>query len=678
MPLNGLQKDVLFTTTTLSLETILGSSIDKSKKIECLKLIISDTKFTIEQAIEVLKKNSHLIRGLSEAINVPNVVRSCWRKLVPCIDNDQPISDALLKELYDYNNYNPLLMAEMCIFETNIDALPELSVVKRELLCLREAYLEMTPLGSYSYGFNGAPFRTFHFRIGRVPFNLDNCGGIPCKAEVQAYIKRIIEDRLEEDTRYQKQLEEKEKIRKEMEEKISLARKETERVKQAANLQEMPLKFSVSDILSSYEHYLSSHKSKSSMKSDRLFQMQHVLLNNKITDMMHQATTELSKKDMELKKSKIFLELRFAECCKILLDVQSKILDEDCCSEDNFNAETINKRYQELLQTTYDIYLTDMVTRWMLDRKRWLSAGNGKPLTEAEFASLSEKFKQEVQNGMKPEFKSFQSFQIKSFNEVSKLKAKLKTRRGEQGIKAVQCKQKWDETSFPLMEFADHCNELRSLSSQLQKSECNLETFNNIISELSKMMSESELKQEGSNLLHYACWGGNLTLIEKLLARRTPVDLLDAEGNSVIHLAVENESSMTVEILETLIKQPVFSKLGNILELKNQRDKTPLHLAAACGNLTAIQWLMAKQNTLNVDALAVEDNSKMTALHYAAREEQKMVVEYLLTLGLGRSLKSTAEQEDPPLTQTVLYDATRGGGLASLRLPQQGAFKGKP
>jgi hypothetical protein len=170
MPLNGLQRDTLFSTITMCVDTILEASIDRDKKIGWLEFCTSNSTPSIEEAIPVLKKYPALIKGLSEAVNVPAAARGYWRRLLICMDYDQPVPLDLLKELSEFNNYNPLLMAEMRLFENKIYAIPELSAIKSELLCLREAYLEMTPLASCSYG---APYRTYYFRIGQVPFNLD-------------------------------------------------------------------------------------------------------------------------------------------------------------------------------------------------------------------------------------------------------------------------------------------------------------------------------------------------------------------------------------------------------------------------------------------------------------------------------------------------------------------------
>src|SRR4029078_10918831 len=170
-----------------------------------------------------------------------------------------------------------------------------------------------------------------------------------------------------------------------------------------------------------------SSKRASSAKNDRLFQMQHVALNNRISIMMKEATAKMSRIDAELKQSKTFLDLRIAECCKVLFDVQWALVDE-CFKKLEFNGGYFNDCYKKQLQASYEMYLDDMVTKWMLDRKLWLSDSNGHPLSAAAFTALSEKFKQDIQKGMESELKGFRSFQVKSMNDINRLRGELPQR----------------------------------------------------------------------------------------------------------------------------------------------------------------------------------------------------------------------------------------------------------
>jgi hypothetical protein len=623
MPLNALQQEALFSTITMHLDTIGTSKVGNLKKREWLQLITSNTKPTIGEAVQILKQYPVLTKGLTN-VDVPNEVRNTWRQLITLIDDSTLIPDYLLKQLSNFNNYNPLLMAEMRLFENKIDAVPELSAIKDALLCLREVYLEMTPLVSSSHGGHS---RTFCFRLGQVPFNLDKLGPPPFKGEIQKEVEKLIEERLTQADKDRKEMDEKDKS----EETAVLAFTTVEKI-----LGTQALHALLGEMTEQQKNDLFKQQ-KSSAKHDRLEEMQHRFLSNRLTDMMRQATTNMSKIDMELRASKVFIELRVSECCKVLLGVQ-ETMAEECFKTLSFNADEFNKRYQEQLQTTYQMYLDDMINKWTLDRKRWLSDG-------VDFSATVGKFKKDFEDAMTLELRGFRSFMVNSLAELNKLKAKMPKKMEKQANKAQECKQKWDAVAMPLMELADKCNELRRLRSQIQQSECSMEAFNNIVTVLSKIrhgLSVSGTDENRFNLLHYACWGGNLSLIKDLLAQGVPADLNDSEGNCIIHLAVENESPATPEILETLMKQKLFTNVNSVLELKNRFNKTPLHVAAAFGNVTFVQWILGisqKGKALDLLNLESEANGRMTPLHYAAREGEKGVVDCLLAWGAGRSMR---------------------------------------
>jgi hypothetical protein len=324
MPLNPLQRDTLFRTITLYADSILDSSVDRAKKIEWLQLSTSNAKTTMEEAVRVLKEYPDLTKGLVESVTVPRVFRGYWKTLLDCIAKGQSVPEGLLNTLLSgCNNYNPLLIAEMWLFENKINSLSEIDAIKTDLILLRESYLEMTTL-TCNEG--------IYLRIGQVPFNLNECGPSPYKGEIQKDIKTLIEDRLKQADKHheklQKEREEQERIRNEMGAMVTQTRKEAEQARFAVSeLTEQKTRedftqavlsnyrifeggpavsrpVSVSDILSSHKNFSTSSKG-SSVKNDRLLQMQRGL-NNRITGMMLQATTQMSKEDAELKQSKFF------------------------------------------------------------------------------------------------------------------------------------------------------------------------------------------------------------------------------------------------------------------------------------------------------------------------------------------------------------------------------------
>ncbi len=235
MPLNALQRETLYDTIISYVDTVLEQPLlAHSIKINWLKAVINDALPSLSQALEMLRQNPNLILGLARAVNVPQAIREDWAVLIEGYINgnpNQPPPAELLERLKIMNNYNPVLMAEMKRFRDAIVAVPELNSIKRELSCLREVYLEMTPLLRYSYG---ESYLAFRFRIGSVPLNLDQCGPTPVKGEIQADIVRLIEDRIEQAEKYQKILAEQE-----------CQRKAQENAAASATLREQDLSFAV-------------------------------------------------------------------------------------------------------------------------------------------------------------------------------------------------------------------------------------------------------------------------------------------------------------------------------------------------------------------------------------------------------------------------------------------------
>lgn len=664
MPLNALQQDTLFRAIDVYLNKIFDPSVLRPKKIEWLKRCISDTQATIEQVTQLLKEYPDLIGELMNAANLPKGTRGDWGSLLIYIGSLQPIPSDLLQKLSKFNNYNPFLIVDMKLFAKQITETPELAIIKDNFIALREAFLEMTPMCHDE--------ENHSIRIGQCPFNLDQKGPAPLKGEIQAEIKWLIKDRLEQEDKHQKQIDAQERVKKEIEvmhvrtqkklDEIAEQQQETlftqailTKYKAFESSTSIATPIQVSDIFSEYESFAPPPKQRFSAKSERLFNLQHVVLNNKITDSIRQVSTMMANIDMELKESKEFLDLRVTEFCSILVNIQLHVVDEKCTKEADFIATDINKYYKTQLMAHYKLNLEQMVGDWVKECEELLSSSNSKSLTKAESTNLSKKFKENIKNAMQVEFRKLQAFQVHSFSEMSDLRMKAQAQKEAWDAKIKECQERWDKAVRPLADLALSCNELRKLRSQVQNNECNLEIFNHIMSALFKMMQSAKFQetQEEFNFFHYACWGANLTLFQELM-QKAQVGLLDSEGNSVIHLAVENESKITIELLEALTKQPTFARLDSVLDLKNKRSKTPLHIAAACDNLIAVQWILSKCKTQEArqKCLSLEDNGKMTALHYAAREGQEKTVHYLLTVGAGR-LFNTEDTKNHPLILAI-------------------------
>ena len=644
MPLTTAQQEIIFRSIMTFVDPILASTINSREKIEWLQLSIKDEAITQEDVIQILKENTSLTQGLGHDVNVPQAIRTCWQALLIHIKNERPPLPGMLIGLSKINNYNPFFIAQMRLFEEKIDTISELKALKNNLIALKEVYLQMTPLVSSS---NPTRALVYFIRIGQLPF-LETGDQKVLYGEIQEYISGVIAEKLAEVTQLEKQKTEAE--RKENREIKAVEEAGLESIDGLTEQQMMQAK--LSDVFSVHQSFLSEF-TELPINNDRLFNMQFVSLNNTITGMMQKATAKMYVLDTNLKQSRIFLELRVAECCNVLADVALEIVEGCCSDEKNFDEHEINSLYDFKLKSTYEMYLEDMVSKWMRDRKGWVSDSNGAPLTELALQEVSQKFKQDIENSIRKNLQSFKSFSFKAkslrpnFSEkMQALQTTLATKKASFSQKALEAKKNWDQESLPLMSLADYCNQLRILRSKIQKNEeCTLKTFNSIVTQLSKMGNDLEYAsprhkqafKADFNLLHYACFGLNLKAVTACLAAGADLSLKDVDGNSMLHLAVENESKNTVMLLTLLRQEPFFKQL-NLLELKNNRGKTPLHIAAAVGNLSAVQSLL-NESSQKIADLAIEDKSQMMALHYAAREGKKEVLNYLLGLDGVKSIK---------------------------------------
>ena len=99
-------------------------------------------------------------------------------------------------------NYNPSCLLDMAFFTSQLSIAPELAKLARAvreesavcLVHLRELFLEMTPLGEYSYGVD---YNVFTFRIATCPLNLTAVGPTPEPGEIGRDAAVYVEDRLE-------------------------------------------------------------------------------------------------------------------------------------------------------------------------------------------------------------------------------------------------------------------------------------------------------------------------------------------------------------------------------------------------------------------------------------------------------------------------------------------------
>jgi hypothetical protein len=237
MPLNSTQFETLNGVIRPYVDMLIQSNFTEE-----LKKIIVPVGLTVDEVLKKLKLNKKLINGLAEAVNIPVAIRADWRILIHNINSNNRIIPAeILNSLKRYPNYNPFYIAAMKQYEESL-ILCDAST-KSALISLRELYLEMTPLHEYKYGTN---YNTFSFRIGNVPFNLEQFGPPIIQGEIQQAVESFINYRLELHDEYQAEI--KQQLERQLEEKdhrvskwaannIALQKKEKEKLIFLRNIQ---------------------------------------------------------------------------------------------------------------------------------------------------------------------------------------------------------------------------------------------------------------------------------------------------------------------------------------------------------------------------------------------------------------------------------------------------------
>jgi len=105
-------------------------------------------------------------------------------------------------------------------------------------------------------------------------------------------------------------------------------------------------------------------------------------------------------------------------------------------------------------------------------------------------------------------------------------------------------------------------------------------------------------------------------------------NVCDNKGNTVFHKVVDCQ---TFEWLEDHTKN--IKNLDVALNRPNSAFQTPIHLAAANGNINFMKYLINKEADVNA-----QDNSLRTPLHYAVLHKQQDCVDKLLECNACRNI----------------------------------------
>ncbi|KAG7985394.1 hypothetical protein I3843_03G024000 [Carya illinoinensis] len=130
-----------------------------------------------------------------------------------------------------------------------------------------------------------------------------------------------------------------------------------------------------------------------------------------------------------------------------------------------------------------------------------------------------------------------------------------------------------------------------------------------------------------------ACQAGDVAVIELLLKTNIDVNDTDAEGNSALHWSLKAPPQQ-IKIVWLLLQH------GAQVSQKNKLGLTSLHLAAANGNLQALQVFLLE----DPDAISYRSEMKETPLFFAVKNDHIDCTELLLRWGANSEVLNLRRQ----------------------------------
>ncbi|MHC4096327.1 MAG: ankyrin repeat domain-containing protein [Planctomycetota bacterium] len=147
----------------------------------------------------------------------------------------------------------------------------------------------------------------------------------------------------------------------------------------------------------------------------------------------------------------------------------------------------------------------------------------------------------------------------------------------------------------------------------------------------------------GSTPMHFAAYQGHIEVAKFLLAKGADVHAKDSQDRTPLHYAARGGNKNMAQFL--------IAKGADVNAEEEYLHRTPLFYASKNGHQEVVEVLIAKGANVNV-----KDKHGLTALHWAALEGHKDAVELLITHGVDINTK--AEQG----LKLTWYDASTVGG----------------
>ncbi|XP_067653124.1 ankyrin-3-like [Haliotis asinina] len=150
--------------------------------------------------------------------------------------------------------------------------------------------------------------------------------------------------------------------------------------------------------------------------------------------------------------------------------------------------------------------------------------------------------------------------------------------------------------------------------------------------------------ENGDNILHCSCRGGNVEIVNYILKRNTlDVNSKGHEEKTPVMLAASHGKS---EVFDILMKK------GADLSVTDENGDNILHCACGGGNVEIVNYIL-KRNTLDVNSKGHEEK---TPVMLAASHGKSEVFDILMKKGADLSV--TDENDD-----NILHSACRGGNV---------------
>lgn len=148
-----------------------------------------------------------------------------------------------------------------------------------------------------------------------------------------------------------------------------------------------------------------------------------------------------------------------------------------------------------------------------------------------------------------------------------------------------------------------------------------LKTANILIEKGAKIDQSGDLKRTA---LHTAAQQGFKALVEKLIDKDANIEKTDTYGFTPLMMAARTPSADNYDTGKLLVE------LGADIMKIDQKNRTALHHAAKSGNESFAKYLLRQAESIQADILSLADSKADTAIHQAARNKHKGVVNLLM------------------------------------------------